>query len=88
MTYGISFKGDDVKSTGRIFQMDGYIYLSGGNGVTVKVEASVYHKRMLAWIDSRMQLPLVFMGDDGARCTMTAPAGCGEVEVELASAGG
>jgi len=88
MTYGISFKGDDVKSTGRISQMDGYIYLSGGSGVTVKVEASVYHKRMLAWLENRTQVPLVFMGDDGARCTMTAPAGCDDVVVELAPAGG
>jgi hypothetical protein len=88
MIYGIEFKGDDVKSAGSIFQMEGQIYLSGGNGTTVRIDAQIYHKRMREWIDNRMKSPLVFVDGTGARCTMNAPAGGGDVEIELTAAKG
>jgi hypothetical protein len=66
---------------GRIFQSDGFIYLCA-NGLTVKVQSSEYHQRMNHWIENRMGAPLLFM-DNGTTCTMRAPAGGGDVEVEL-----
>ena len=86
MAYRISFKDEKVKSTGSIYQVEGNIYFSGVNGITMKVEAQVYHKRMHAWLENRTMAPLVFIGDDGTRCTMTASAGGGDVEIELAPA--
>ena len=88
MVYGIEFKGDDVKSAGNIFQMDGMIFFSGGNGITVKVEAREYHRRMRGWLDNRMQPPIVFFGKDGSRCTLSAPDAGGDVVVELSHSAG
>ncbi len=88
MLYAISFKGDDVKSSGSIFQMGSHIFFSSGRGISVRVESQVYHQRMRAWIEDRMRSPLVFTDDGGCRCTMTAPSGSGDVEIELEPARG
>jgi hypothetical protein len=85
MVYRIDFKGDDM-SEGKIFEMEGNVYFTGGNGITVRVPSSIYHQRMLAWVESRMVSPMVFVDANGCRCILTARAGGGDVEVELAPA--
>jgi hypothetical protein len=78
MSYQIRFSGDDM---GQIYQMNDTIYLFD-QGLTVAVKAHVYHQRMASWIEGRMSAPLVFEAD-GTRCTLTAPAGSGDVLIEL-----
>jgi hypothetical protein len=88
MLYAISFKGDDVKSNGSIFQMGSHIFFSSGSGISVRVESQLYHQRMRAWIEDRMRCPLVFADESGCRCTLKAPTGGGDVEIELEPARG
>jgi hypothetical protein len=70
-----------VATQGRIFQNDGHIFLCAA-GLLVKVPSKEYHEKMHQWTAGRMVAPLVFT-DNGIRCVLTAPAGGGDVLVEL-----
>ena len=70
-----------MATQGRIFQEDGHIFLCAA-GLVVKVPSREYHEKMHRWTEDRMVAPLVFIDND-TRCVMTAPAGDGDVLVEL-----